>query len=296
MCIRDRFLVLVTTSIYVINAKINLRPFTFSTHSLKSLIKSLRMATNVSTIDMNYTLNGSYFNQSADKHDHHSASDQLYSFLTYLSFHWSIGGFHGTLFFLQVSYMLYTYFSSKETFSEETTETVKKTQRDWKFKTFLIWFYFVSNSMILWMDIVAIVYCYGGFMRNCPLMSDDGAEVPYGLLFLGLGFVYLFVVFGIPVAASDILDRENISNADLHDALLKLMHREKPVVKWTANENDDDPVATEVIFLWFRCKKIHLCIKYSFRSNNTQLFVPLCLLYRSAKQQLALITYAALSC
>lgn len=81
-------------------------------------------------------------------------------------------------------------------------------------------------------------------MRNCPLISGN-SEVPIGLLFVGLGFLYLFTVFGVRVATSDILDRENISNADLHDALVKLMHREKPVVKWTANENDDDPVATE---------------------------------------------------
>lgn len=242
------------------------------------------MATNVSSIDMNYTLNGSYFNQSDDK---------LYSFLTYLSFFWAVGGFFVPLLFLQLSYKLYTYCSSKETSSEETTETVKKTQRDGKFATILAWFLLVSNSMLLWMGITGIVYCYGGFMGNCPLMSGD-SEVPVGLLFVGLGFVYLFTVFGVRVAASDILDRENISNADLHDALVKLLHREKPVVKWTANENDDDPVVTEVIFLWFRCKKIHLCIKYSFRSNNTQLFVPLCLLYRSAKQQLALITYGSI--
>mgnify|MGYP000341486351 CR=1 FL=1 len=242
------------------------------------------MATNVSSIDMNYTLNGSYFNLSDDK---------LYSFLTYLSFFWAVGGFFVPLLFLQLSYKLYTYCSSKETSSEETTETtetVKKTQRDGKFATILAWFLLVSNSMILWMGITGIVYCYGGFMGNCPLMSGD-SEVPVGLLFVGLGFVYLFTVFGVRVAASDILDRENISNADLHDALVKLLHREKPVVRWTANGNDDDPVVTEVIFLWFRWKKIHLCLKYSFRSNNTQLFVQLCLLYRLAKQQLALITY-----
>ena len=251
------------------------------------------MATNVSTIDMNYTLNGSYFNQSDDKHDHHSAYYKLYSFLTYLSFYWTVGGIHGTVLFLKLSYALYTYFSSKETSSEKTTETVKKTQRDRKFATFVLWLYYVPNSMILWMDIVAMVYCYGGFLRNCPLSDDD---LPYASFFLGVGCAYIMILFGGSVAALDILGRENISNADLHDALVKLMHREKPVVKWTANENDDDSTATEVIFLWFRCKKIHLCIKYSFRSNNTQLFVALCLLYRSAKQQQALITFAVLSC
>ena len=209
------------------------------------------MATNISTVDMNHTLNGSYFNQSDDNH---SASNQLYSFLTYLSFSWALGGYFGTILLLLGSYRLYTYFSSKETSSEETTETVKKTQRDWKFTCFLMWFLIVSNSMILWMDIVAIACCYGGFVRNCPLMSDDADHandgVPYGLLFVGLGCAYLIMLPGVRGAASNILDRENISDGDLHDALVKLMHREKPVVKWTANENDDDPVATEVIFLF----------------------------------------------
>ena len=251
------------------------------------------MATEVSTIDMNYTLNGSYFNQSDDKYDHHSASYKLYSFLTSLNFYWAFFGFYVTLFFLKVSYMLFEYFSSKEISSEETTEIVKKTQRDRKFTTFVSWFCNVSNSMIFWMDIVAMVYCYGGFVRNCPLTSED--DFPSTWFFIGVGFSYVFISFGVRGTASDILSRENISNADLHDALVQLMHREKPVVIWRPNENDDDTVATEVIFLWFRSKKTHLCIKYSFRLNNTQLFVLLCLLHPSAKQYwLALIAYAVL--
>ena len=251
------------------------------------------MSTEVSAIDMNYTLNGSYFNQSDDKHDHHSASYKLYYFLTGLNLYWAFFGFYATLFFLKVSYMLYTYFSSKEISSEETTEIVKETQRDRKFTTFVSWFCNVSNSTIFWMDIVAIVYCYGGFVRNCPLTSDD--DFPSTWLFIGVGFAYVFISFGVRGAASDILSRQNISNADLHDALVQLMHREKPIVIWRPNDYDDDPVATEVIFLWFRSKKTHLCIKYSFRLNNTQLFVLLCLLYPSAKQHwLALIAYAVL--
>ena len=211
------------------------------------------MATNVSTFDMNYTLNGSYFNQSDDKHDHHSACYKLYSFLTYLSFYWGVAGFYGTIIFLHVSYMLYTHFRSKETSSEETTETVKKTQLNGKFSTFFNWFYYVSNSMILWTDIVAMVHCYGGFMRNCPLISDD--DFPVASFFMGVGCAYIVILYGVCATASDILGRENIFNADLHDALVKLMHREKPVVKWTANENDDDPVATEVISFGFAARK-----------------------------------------
>ena len=222
-------------------------------------VSSVTMARNVS--DMYYTLNGSYFNRSDDEHDHHSASYKLYRFLPKLSFYWAIAG---SLFFLVVSCLLYTYFSSKGTSPEETAETVKKTHRDRKFGTFVSWFYFASNSMILWMDIVAVVYCYGGFVRNCPPISDEDFSYAF---FLGALCPYVVILICVCDVAKDIVGRENISNADLHDALVNLIHREEPVVMWTAKENDDDPypVATEVRFLCFRCKKIRLCIKYSFQ-------------------------------
>ena len=104
-------------------------------------------------------------------------------------------------------------------------------------------------------------------MRNCPLISDD--DFPDVSLFIGVGCAYIYILFGVRATASDILGRENIFNADLHDALVKLMHREKPVVKWTANENDDDPVATEVISFGFAARNL-ICVSLNIHFDQTK--------------------------